>query len=148
MRAGMVAAAETAPNTLMGYEKGATVLCANCFVPLYKLERGIGPGEKASRSVDAYRPISRAELRQLRKEVSSINAALKLWTDEDEKAHVRAIDRPKTGDPAVCPKCDHSFVQVFAPEAGEVLDRAYTWRLVTVPPMSAAYPVRSSHVGL
>lgn len=148
MRAGLVAAVETAPNALIGYEKGATVLCAQCFVPLYKLERGIGPGEKASRSVDAYRPITRAELRQLRKEVTSIHAALKTWTDEDETTHVNSIDRPKTGDPAACPKCARSFVQVFAPEADEVMDHAYTWRLVTVPPMSDAYPIRSSRVDL
>jgi hypothetical protein len=148
VRAGMIAAAVDAPNTLVGYDKGSTVICAHCFVPLYRLERGIGPGEKASRTVDAFRPISRAELQQLRREVTSIHAALKPWTADDERNHVHSIGRPKTGDPAVCPACQKSFVQVFAPEAGEVIDRAYTWRLVTIPPLSDAYPIRSSHVDL
>lgn len=148
MRAGLVAAAASAPNDLDGYTKGSTVLCAHCFVPLFTLERGIGPGEKASRTVDAYRPITATELRQLRREVPSIRAALKMWTADEERTHVERVVRPKTGDAALCPACEKSFVQVFAPEAGEVIDRAYTWRLVTVPPMSAAYPIRSSRVDL
>jgi hypothetical protein len=146
MRAGLVAAAETAPNSMVGYEKGATVLCQNCFVPLFKLERGLHPGEGVK--AEAFRPISRIELRQLRREVTSINAALKLWTDEDEKAHVNSIDRPVQGSPALCPKCGQGFPQVFAVEAAEVNNRDYTWRLITVPPMSEAYPMRSSHVDL
>lgn len=146
MRAGLVAAAERAPNTLIGYDKGATVLCAHCFVPLYKLERGISPGEVVK--ADAFRPISRAELRQLRKEVTSIHAALKPWSDDDETNHVNSLGRPSAGDPALCPKCHNSFMQVYAPGADEVTDHAYTWTLVTVPPMSGAYPVRSSRVDL
>jgi hypothetical protein len=146
VRAGLIAAAESSPTPLDGYQKGSTVLCAHCFVPLFQLERGIGPGEKASRTVDAYRPITLAELRKLRREVTSIHAALKTWTDDQEREHVQRLPRPKTGDQAMCPACERSFVQVFAPDAEEVLDRAYTWRLVTVPPFSDAYPVRSSHV--
>lgn len=147
MRAGLVAAAADAVD-LDGYAKGATVICAHCFVPLYRLERGIAPGEKASRTVDAYRPVTASDIATLRREVPSVAAALKTWTPDTVKAHVDTIGRPKTGDPAVCPSCSKSFVQVFAPEAGEVIDRAYTWRLVTIPPLSDAYPVRSSRVDL
>jgi hypothetical protein len=146
VRPGILAAAASAPNTLVGYDKGATVICAHCFAPIYRLERGISPGECVK--ADAYRPISRAELRQLRKEVTSVNAALKAWTDDDEQTHVHSIDRPVQGQPALCPKCGKSFAQVFAPDAGEVIDRAYTWRLVTIPPLSDAFPIRSSHVDL
>jgi hypothetical protein len=146
VRAGLIAAQDAAPNTMVGYEKGATVLCAHCFVPLYRLERGIAPGEKIK--ADAYRPITRSELRQLRREVTSIHAALKTWNDEHEQNHVQSLDRPKAGDPAICPACTKSFMQVYAPDAAEVTDRAYTWTLVTVPPMSEAYPMRSSHVDL
>jgi hypothetical protein len=131
---------------MLGYEKGATVICQNCFAPLYKLERGVYPGEPVK--ADAFRPLSRTELRQLRREVTSIAAALKPWTDDDEKAHVNSIGRPVQGEPALCPKCGQGWPQVFAPEAAEVNDRAYTWRLITVPPMSDAYPVRSSDVRL
>ena len=147
MRPGIVAAAQDAID-LDGYAKGSTVICAHCFVPLYQLERGIAPGEKASRTVDAYRPVSAGHLERLRSEIPSVKAALATWTPADVQAHVDVIDRPRTGDPAVCPSCQKSFVQVFAPDADEVIDRAYTWRLVTIPPLSDAYPVRSSCVDL
>lgn len=148
MRAGLVAAAESAPNALDGYPKGSTVLCAHCFVPLYRLERGISPGERTSRSVDTYRPLTVEDFKQLRRDVPSVWSALRTWTDAQVVAHVHSIERPKTGSPAACPACQRSFVQVFAPESAEVIDRAYTWRLVTIPPMSDAYPVRSSRVRL
>lgn len=148
MRAGLEAAAATAPNPLDGYPKGSTVLCAACFVPLYRLERGIAPGEKASRTCDAYRPVTASDIAELRREVPGVKSALMQWTPADVVAHVNQIDRPKTGSLAECPACHKSWVQVFAPEAGEVIDRAYTWRLVTVPPLSDAYPVRSSRVRL
>ena len=146
MRAGLIAAAETAPNPLDGYPKGSTVLCQHCFVPLFRLERGVSPGEGVK--ADAFRPISRAELQELRREVPSIAAALKLWTDADEQAHVSRIDRPVQGQPALCAACGHGFPQIFAVEAAEVNNRDYTWRLITVPPMSDAYPMRSSDVDL
>jgi len=148
VRPGLAVANETAPNTLDGYPKGSTVICAHCFVPLFRLERGIYPGENSARGADAHRPISLIELAELRRDVPSVNAALKAWTFEDMQKHCASIGRPKTGDPAVCPACERSYVQVFAPEAGEAIDRAYTWRLVTIPPLSGPYPVRSSHVRL
>ena len=147
MRAGLVAAAVDAVD-LDGYAKGSTVICAHCFVPLYRLERGIAPGEKASRTVDAYRPVTASDIHHLRLEVPSVRAAMKGWTPLQVKAHVESIDRPRTGSSAECPACHKSYVQVFAPDASEVIDRAYTWRLVTIPPLSDAYPVRSSRVDL
>lgn len=131
-----------------GYPKGSTVICAHCFVPLYTLTRTINPGDKANRSIAAYKPITALELRQLRRDVPSVNAALKTWTHEDEIAHEARVIAPSTGSPAQCPACSKSYVQVFAPDANEVIDLAYTWRLVTIPPMSGPYPVRSAHVSL
>lgn len=146
MRAGLVASLETAISDTEGYSKGSTVICAHCFVPLFRLTRSIHPGEKANRTVNAYRPITIPELRQLRVEVPSVTAALKLWTSQDEFNHCCGIEAPRAGSEALCPACKKSFVQVFAPEASEVIDRAYTWRLVTIPPLSGPYPVRSAKV--
>lgn len=148
MRAGLVAAAASAPNTLDGYPKGSTVICAHCFVPLYRLERGISPGEKTGRTVDAYAPLSPADVSRLRRDVPSVQAALKTWTDEQVREHCDRIMRPHTGMPAICPACQRSYMQVFAPDSAEVIDHAYTWRLVTIPPLSDAYPIRSSRVDL
>lgn len=146
MRAGLVAAIAAARSEQEGYPKGSTVICAHCFVPLFVLTRTIEPGQKANRTVDAYRPISVAELAQLRRDVPSVAAALKLWTAEQAVAHVNRITQPRTGSSAECPACQRSFVQVFAPEAGEVMDQAYTWRLVTIQPMAGPLPVRSADV--
>ena len=146
MRAGLEASIQAAHTDNDGYPKGSTVICANCFVPLFTLTRSICVGDKANRTVDAYRPITVQELRTLRRNVPSLQAALKTWTMDQEIAHAARIQAPKTGDEAKCPACDNSFVQVFAPEAAEVIDRAFTWRLVTIPPLSGPYPVRSSQV--
>lgn len=146
MRAGLRAADADAPNSLDGYHKGETVICAQCFVPLFVLERGIAPAEKTSRSVDAFRPVTVADIERLRRDVPSVRSALMRWTPADVDAHARRIDRPKAGSPAACPACSKSFVQVFAPDAAEAIDRAYTWRLVTIPALSGAFPVRTSRV--
>lgn len=146
MRAGLQAAIEAARTEQEGYPKGSTVICAHCFVPLFTLTRSIGPGEKANRTTDAYRPITLQELTALRRDVPSVTAALKLWTAQQAFDHVARIEAPRSGSPAACPACQRSFVQVFAPDAAEVVDRAYTWRLVTIPPLSGPYPIRSAHV--
>ena len=146
MRAGMEAAILAAHNENDGYIKGSTVICAQCFVPLYTLTRSIGPGEKANRTVDAYRPITVSEIKRLRRDVPSVTAALKTWTPNDEFAHACSVEELRTGSPAVCPKCERSFVQVFAPDEAEVIDRAYTWRLITIQPLTGPYPVRSAKV--
>lgn len=148
MRAGMEAAIAAAHQETEGYAKGSTVICAQCFVPLYTLTRTIGPGEKANRTVDAYRPLTPSDIATLRREVPSVTAAMKTWTYEQVVQHAFSIAELRTGSPAACPACQKSFVQVFAPEASEVIDHAYTWRLVTIPPLSGAYPVRSAHVRL
>lgn len=148
MRAGLEAAIAAARHESDGYPKGSTVICAHCFVPLFTLTQSINPGDKANRSTGAYRPITVQELRTLRLNVPSVAAALKTWTVQDEIAHEARVEAPKSGTPAQCPACLKSFVQVFAPEASEVIDQAYTWTLVTIPPLSGPYPVRSAHVSL
>jgi len=146
MRAGMVAAIAAAQQESEGYPKGSTVLCAQCFTPLFTLTRTITPGEKANRTASAYRPVTVHDIRRLRRDVPGVAAALKLWTSADEIAHEARLEAPASGSPAVCPCCQKSFVQVFAPGADEVIDQAYTWRLVTIPPLAGPLPVRSSEV--
>jgi hypothetical protein len=142
----MEAAILAAQGEMEGYPKGSTVICAHCFVPLFTLTRSISPGDKANRTASAYRPVTVQEIRALRLNVPSVTAALKAWTFKEEIAHVAGLEAPKSGSPAACPVCHKSFVQVFAPEASEVIDQAYTWRLVTIPPMAGPYPVRSAQV--
>jgi hypothetical protein len=146
MRAGLQAAIEAARDENEGYPKGSTVICAHCFVPLYLLTRSISPGQKALNSWDSYRPLSEGEIWTLRRQVPSVTAALKTWDINDVRAHVQSIPELKRYSPALCPNCQRSFVQVFAPDAAEVTDHAYTWRLVTIPPMSGPYPIRSANL--
>jgi hypothetical protein len=148
MRAGLEAAIKASRDESEGYPKGSTVICAHCFVPLYILTQNINPGDKASRSTQAYRPVCVQDIRTLRRNVPSVTAALKSWTVQDEIAHEARVVELKNGSPAQCPSCLKSFVQVFAPDANEVIDHAYTWRLVTIPPLTGPYPVRSAHVSL
>lgn len=120
-----------------GYARGSIVLCAQCLVPLYELTRSIDIGEKAHRSVSAYRPLSAHDLDQLAQRDTTepgVAAMLGGWTLERKRQHAAAIPELHTGSPALCPACGQSFVQVRALEAAEVIDRAYTFELVTLAP--------------
>ncbi len=118
------------------YPKGSTVLCAACMKPLFTLARNIYSGEKVSRSVDAYRPVSMRDLADLadRMDAMSVAVLVRYWTPEQRQAHCDHIQAPKTGDPAVCPCCGVSWPRVRSATAEEVLDRAYVWEPVTIPP--------------
>lgn len=118
------------------YAKGSIVLCGACLKPLYRLDRSIFSGDKVSRTASAYRPVTLMDLADLeqRSDVPSHAALVRSWTPEARKAHVDTIPDLKTGDPALCPVCDRSWVRVRAVEANEVVDRAYVWELVTIPP--------------
>ena len=117
------------------YPAGSIVLCQSCLKPLYRLERGIGVGESAARSVDAYRPVRPQDVYALMDAIDpGVATAARLWTVETLKAHCQTIPELRAGAPALCPCCGHSFVKVRAIEAAEVMDRAYVMELVTIPP--------------
>lgn len=118
------------------YPKGSIVLCGACLKPLYRLVRSIFSGDKVSRSVSAYQPVSLMDLSDLeqRSDVPSHAALVRSWSADSRRAHVQAIPDVKTGDAAACPFCERSWVRVRAVEAEEVVDRAYVWELVTIPP--------------
>lgn len=118
-----------------GYPKGSIVLCQSCLKPLYVLERGIGPGSKAGRSVDAFRPFEMLDFSVLAHSMDAgVSAQARAWTTSERAEHCRKITRPKAGDPMLCPACGHSYTRVVADEAAEVIDRAYVVELVTIPP--------------
>lgn len=117
------------------YPAGSIVLCQSCLKPLYRLERGIGVGESAAKSVDAYRPVRPQDVYGLMEAIDpGVATMARLWTVETLKAHCHKIPELRTGSPAVCPCCGNSFVRVRAVEAAEVIDRAYVMELVTIPP--------------
>lgn len=117
------------------YPAGSVVICQGCLKPLYRLERGIGVGEPAGRSVDAYRPIQPRDIYALMGAMDpGVAASLREWKPDKIKAHCASIPELRSGSPALCPCCGQSFVRVRAVEAGEVLDRAYVLELVTIPP--------------
>ena len=117
------------------YPAGSIVLCQHCLKPLYRLERGIGTGETAGRSVDAYRPVRPRDVYRLMESIDpGVAATARLWTEASLIDHCHAIPELRSGSPALCPCCGHSFVKVRALEAAEVIDRAYVMELVTIPP--------------
>lgn len=123
-----------------GYAKGSVVICQHCLKPLYRLTRSISVGERANRTADAYRPISVIDLEAMtafRGRSAGVSAAIRSWTPEQRLEHCQQIPALKSGSPALCPACQHSFVRVRAPERGEVVDQAYTWELFTIPPEQA-----------
>lgn len=124
-----------------GYPKGSVVLCVECWKPLYVLEHGIGIGQRASRSVGCYRPMTAADFKALAERATrdhSLNPGLaglwRSWTPEQRQAMADRIRPPKTGEDAQCPFCGRGWVFVRATEASEAIDKAYVWELLTIPP--------------
>ena len=150
MREGLQEAAKRAgASELDGYPKGSTVICQHCFLPLYRLERGLYPGQKTKDTGNDYRPLTVADIDELRRDVPSVHAAMKTWTPDQVREHCERIPRFTNGMAPVCVACGHSFPQIFAPTASEFGDRAYTWVLVTIPPLlKGPLPIRTSEVSL
>ena len=117
------------------YPAGSIVLCQHCLKPLYRLERGIGVGERGGASVDAFKPVQVKDLVAL---VDAMDAGVasmaRSWTVQEATEHCKRIPDAVSGAPMLCPCCGHSYPRVRADEAGELHDRAYVLELVTIPP--------------
>lgn len=120
------------------YPAGSIVVCVSCAAPIYRLERGIGIGERAGRSADAYKPVRLIDLQQLlaREDVEpGIRAVLAGKTALELKAHCERIPDLRAGDPLACPACGRAFVAARSTEASETRDRGYVIELLTIPPL-------------
>lgn len=133
------------------YPKGSVVLCNACAVPMAKLDHGIALGDKGGRMVNAFKPLTSADVDTLATR-EDIDAGIRAWarnlTPASRAAHLGALREYKTGDPMTCPICHGCFVQVIAVERNAVLDRAYVIELVTIPPQGQRLaPVRGKTIG-
>jgi hypothetical protein len=125
------------------YAKGSIVICNMCAAPIYKLETGIGLGQKGGRAASIFKPIGLADLADLadRPDIDAgIRARVASWSLEERRAHVALLTEPKAGDPMQCPACQGCFVQVLSVEKTETIDRAYVLELLTIPPFGAGRP--------
>lgn len=132
------------------YAAGSIVLCNACAVPLFKLDRGIEVGSGAGRMASAFKPVSVADLAVLaeREDIDAgVRATVASWTPGQRAEHCRKIWEPRSGEPMLCPVCLKGFVQILSVTAHEVLDRAYTIELVTIPPDGRAPAVRGRQLG-
>lgn len=132
------------------YPKGSIVLCNACAVPVAKLDHGIGLSDKAGRMVNAFKPLTSADVDVLASR-EDIDAGVRVWatslTPEGRQAYLAKLHEFKTGDPMTCPTCGGCFVQVLSVERHEVLDRAYVIELVTLPPQGQrVVPVRGRKI--
>jgi hypothetical protein len=128
------------------YPKGSIVVCHSCARPIYRLDAGIAVGDRFGQASESFKPVSLTDLEalQARQDIDAgLRGTLASWTPEQRVAHVQALREVRTGDPMVCPVCRGVFVQVLATEPHEVLDRAYTIEMLTIPPAGTkAWPLR------
>lgn len=133
------------------YPKGSIVICNACAKPILKLDRGIALGDKMGQMASAFKPLGLTDLDELaaRTDVDGgLRAEVAAWTPEQRKEHLAKLHEFHTGDPALCPACGNGFLQVVAVEKNEVLDKAYTVEMLTVPPFGMQpVPIRGKHVG-
>lgn len=134
------------------YPKGSIVLCNACAKPVFKLDEPICLGDKGGRMAKAFKPLSVADLVDLgeRQDVDAgVKALVNGWDADAKKAHVAGLREVRAGDPMMCPACGDCFVQVISIEKHEVLDKAYTIEMLTIPPKGAGKPapVRGKRLG-
>lgn len=125
------------------YPAQSIVLCNACGLPLFKLEAGIGLGQKMGRAAQLFKPIRQADLLELRDRVdidAGVRAKIASMTPDEQQAHLACLTEPKAGDPMVCPACGGCFAQVLTVERSETLDRAYVVEFLTIPPFGAGKP--------
>lgn len=150
MRASAVKSAADSPVAgFERYPKGSIVLCNACSKPIAKLDGGIALGDKAGRMAQQFKPLSLSDLQTLaaREDIDAgIRALVRGWTVAESKAHVAALCEFRAGDPMLCPCCHDCFVQVLGVEKDEVLDKAYTIELLTIPPSGTPPPVRGKRI--
>lgn len=133
------------------YPKGSVVLCTACALPIAILERGIALGDKAGRMASAFAPLRLPDLSALGAR-EDVDAGVRAWvrslTPEARQAHVDQLHGFRAGDPAICPCCQHGFMQVLSVEKTETLDKAYVLELVTIPPQGQkVVAVRGRQIG-
>jgi hypothetical protein len=126
----------------IAYPKGSIVVCTSCAKPIYKLDRGLGAGDKAGRAASAFKPIGLWDLVDLQWRAhglvdAGLTAVLRGWTADEMKAHVARIGEPVAGDPMLCPVCGDVYVQARTAEVSDTQDRAYVIELLTIPPRVA-----------
>lgn len=92
-----------------GFPKGTICLCPDCWRPVFALERGLSLGDRGGRSASAFRPITRADLQGLltRPDLNPTwQSLLRAWMVTPDLERVLRADRPRPGDPAICPNCE------------------------------------------
>lgn len=144
-------AADTPATGFDRYPKGSIVICNNCAKPIFKLDVGISLGEGSGKMARAFKPLSLVDLVALagRQDLDpGVSASLRTMTTEQLKAHADKLHEVRPGDPMLCPACEACFVQVLSVERHEVLDKAYTIELLTVPPEGAGKPSPASGLKL
>jgi hypothetical protein len=134
------------------YPKGSVVICNACARPIYKLDYSVPFGSGAGRMAKAFKPLTLADVDVLanRQDVDAgVRASLSQLTVEQRIDYVNKLQEReiKTGDPMLCPVCNDCFVQVLSIEHHEVLDKAYTIEMLTIPPSGAQTPLRGKHIG-
>ncbi len=139
MRDALRASLSTDPG-FEGYPKGAVIVCGDCWRPIYKLERGVAPGDKCGRAASAFAPMRQADFRDLDTRVdldAGWRGLLAVYALSPESQAVTGARRPRAGDEAVCPACGGQFLKVRTVTKSETLDHAYVWEMLWVPPLAA-----------
>lgn len=131
------------PGAIEAYPKGSIIVCVSCGHPIYRLDRGLIVGEKASRMVDAFRPVTPSDLEVLgtRRDVDAgVRAICLALTAAQRKAYCDAIAAPRMGQPALCPRCHQAFIQARTAEPADTADRAVVWEPLVILPVGFRTP--------
>lgn len=120
------------------FAKGSIIVCPDCLKPIYALERGLGPMDRAGRAASAFRPITCRDIADLQRPRPDVpagwQAVVKAWAHSAEFVYVLAAERPKAGDEAICPNCGGYWLTFADREYGSACDRGYELQLIDIPP--------------
>jgi hypothetical protein len=132
------------------YAKGSVVVCQSCAHPIFKLDRAITLGDTAGRMASAFKPLGLIDLAVLqdREDIDAgVRALVKGWSLEQRRVFIAKLREVRAGDPMTCPNCADCFVLVLSVDVHELLDKAYTIELVTIPPSGKVTALRGRRLG-
>ncbi len=139
MRASLRASLAQDP-TFEGYAKGSIVICPDCWKPIYRLERGISPGDRAGRAASAFAPLRREDCLSLatRPDLDATWRQLFVtwWHTSPDARRLIEAQRPRAGDVIACPLCDGPYIKPRTVELADTHDRAYVLEMATIAPLT------------
>ncbi len=124
------------------FPRGTVIVCPECYRPIYALERGIGPHDRAGRAASAFRPITQRDITEVCRVRPDVpvgwQVEVQKWRGTEQAKRVLQAARPVAGGDASCPNCGEMWVRIVEREKNSAGEKAYELQLLDIAPSPAS----------